>query len=147
MMILLAVIAVAAIAVAVWAITSRDHGSSPPTEQTSTEEASTPEPLTDTIALPQFAWLNLKADTTEQTLTFDNPSQNFAAFRVSIVLDGETLWESELLRPGDTSAPVVLSRSLSAGEYEASLVYTCFTNDEAQSPLNGANSPILLKVK
>ena len=116
-------------------------------DQTSPQSAAPQEKLTDTIALPQFAWIDLQADATEQSMTFDNPSQNFAAFRVSIVLDGETLWESETLRPGDTSAPVVLSRPLAKGEYEAHLVYTCFTNDEAERPLNGADSPILLKVK
>ncbi len=115
--------------------------------QPSSQSAAPQEKLTNTIALPQFAWIDLQADRTEQSNTFDNPPQNFAAFRVSIVLDGETLWESETLRPGDTSAPVVLSRPLAKGEYEAHLVYTCFTNDEAESPLNGADSPILLKVK
>lgn len=79
-------------------------------------EPKTPEPLTDQIALPQFAWINLAADTTQQKQTFENPSQNFAQFQVSLVLDGETLWESELLKPGETSAPVVLTRPLEAGD-------------------------------
>ena len=107
----------------------------------------TEEPLTDSIALPQFAWLNLKADTTEQTLTFDNPYYNFAHFRVSLVLDGETLWESALLAPGETSQPVELTRPLPAGEYEIELCYACFADAEGTSPLNGAASPVKLLVE
>ena len=148
-MVMLVIIAAVAIIVAILAVTSRDRTREPvqTAAHVSVQETTTePETLTDRIALPQFAWLDLKADVTEQSLTFDNPAQNYAAFRVAIVLDGETLWESETLRPGDTSASVVLSRPLAAGDYEANLVYTCFTNDEAQNPLNGADSPITLKV-
>ena len=156
-MIVFAVIALLAIAVAVWALVtmsrSAEQSAAESTPAAQAASAPTPEPtpaptpLTSQIALPQFAWINLAADSPKQTQTFQNPAQNFAQFRVSIVLDGETLWESELLKPGETSAPVVLSRPLEAGEYEANLVYTCFTNDETVRPLNGANSPITLKVQ
>ncbi len=147
MLIVFAVIAVVAVIVAVWAIATRNDGP-PGNEAQSPEETMEPiEKLTDTIALPQFAWLYLKADTIEQTLTFDNPPQNYVQLRVSIVLDDETLWESELLKPGESSGPVVLTRPLKTGEYGANLVYTCFTNDEEMNSLNGANSPITLKVQ
>ena len=105
------------------------------------------ERLTDRIALPQFAYLNLAADTTAQTLTFDNPSINYAYFRVSLVMDGETLWESELLAPGKTSKPVKLSRPLQAGEYDVTLCYACFADKREKEPLNGAASPMKLKVE
>ena len=147
LLIVLAVIAILAILVAVWAIRTRNENAPPMQDSELSETTAEPvEPLTNQIALPQFAWIYLAADTTQQTQTFQNPPQNFAQFRVSIVLDGDTLWESELLKPGETSAPVVLSRPLEAGEYEANLVYVCFTDDDSMSQLNGANSPITLKV-
>ena len=144
LLILLALIALCAVLVAIWALSTRNREKPAEGAEANAEPV---EKLTETIALPQFPFLNLIADTREQTLTFDNPSQNFAAFRVSIALDGETLWESEALSPGETSASVILSRALAPGEYQANLIYTCFTDDDAQSPLNGANSPIILKVK
>ena len=144
-MIVLVIIAVAAIAVAVWALTTRP-AAAPQQPRLTPKPTPTEEPLTNTIALPQFAWLNLNADTTEQTLTFDNPQRNFAHFRVSLVLDGETLWESELLAPGETSKPVTLSRPLAAGEYQIELCYACFADAEGTSPLNGARSPVRLVV-
>ena len=146
----LAVIAAAAVIVAVWAVMTRNRPGADARETethgTTIVTAPTVPTLTDQIALPQFAWISLAANETRQTYTFSNPPQNFAQFRVSLVLDGETLWESEPLKPGETSEPVVLSRPLEPGEYEARLVYVCYTNDGAMSPLNGADSPVTLKV-
>ena len=144
LIVILIFVTLLSVSVAVWAVISKGNSQLPLTTSAQTNE--NPEKLTDSIALPQFAWLTFTARTKKQTLTFTNPEQNFARFRVSIVLDGETLWQSELLRPGETSEAVVLSRALSTGEYEARLVYECFTNDEAQNPLNGADSPVTLKV-
>ena len=146
LIIVLIIVAVAAIALAVWALSTR-QAAEPEKPLLTPKPTPTEEPLTKTIALPQFAWLNLKADTTEQTLTFDNPQRNFAHFRVSLVLDGETLWESELLAPGETSKPVVLSKPLAAGEYQVELCYACFADAEGTSPLNGARSPVRLVVE
>lgn len=150
LLIVFAVIAIVSALVAVWAVSTRNHDAPAGNEIQSTGETTEPvEKLTDTIDIPQFGWLNLKADTTEQTLTFDNPPQNFAQFRISILLDdGTVLWNSELVPPGETSAPVTLLQPLSAGEYEnAILKYECFRMDEAQTPLNGAENRLTLKVK
>ena len=145
--VILSVITLISVIAAVWALFFRScHAPAAASGTNVAGEAEQPEKMTDSIALPQFAWLTFASDVREQTLTFTNPERNFACFRVSIVLDGETLWQSELLKPGEMSGQVVLSRALSAGEYEARLVYECFTDDEAQNPLNGADSPITLKV-
>ena len=146
LIVVLIVVAVAAIALAAWALSTR-QAAEPEKPLLTPKPTPTEEPLTNTIALPQFAWLNLNADTTEQTLTFDNPQRNFAHFRVSLVLDGETLWESEMLAPGETSKPVTLSKPLAAGEYQVELCYACFADAEGTSPLNGARSPIRLVVE
>ena len=149
--IILAVIAIAAVAVAIWAVMGRKsvaQESESETQATGFESSEeTEEKLTDTIALPQFAWLDLVADTTNQTLTFDNPARNFAFFRVRLVLDDDTLWESDLLAPGETSEPMMLNKPLKKGEYEAHLVYTCYSDREEQNALNGADSPITVKVE
>ena len=156
-MIVLIIVAAAAIAVAVWALSTRSAAPAPAPRLTP-KPTPTEEPLTKTIALPQFAWLNtialpqfawlyMEAGKTEQSLTFDNPQRNFAHFRVSLVLDGETLWESEMLAPGETSKPVTLSRPLAAGEYQIELCYACFADAEGTSPLNGARSPVRLVVE
>ena len=85
-MIVLIIVAAAAIAVAVWALSTRSAAPAPAPRLTP-KPTPTEEPLTKTIALPQFAWLNLKADTTEQTLTFDNAGDAFQAPRGGRVSD------------------------------------------------------------
>lgn len=154
----LVVVAVAACVIAVWAVKTMKEMSQnaaalaeTAAQPTATAEPTpvpepTPTPLTDTIALPQMAWINLDADKTEQAKTFTNPAENFAQFRVTIFMDGEILWQSRFLKPGETSEPMVLAHTLSPGEYDANLIYECVTNDDTNTPLNGANSPIQLKV-
>lgn len=149
--ILLAVVAVAAIGVAVWALLSRNTADS----KRDVVEVTTADGKTETVAvlenridLPQFAWLNLTADSQEQELTFQNPPQNFAYIRVSILLPDKTvLWTSEIIPPGGTSEKVVLSKALAAGTYQkAILKYECFQDAEGETPLNGAENTLDLKV-
>ena len=62
--------------------------------------------------------------------------------------DGTLLWVSDLIAPGESSAPIVLSTPLAAGEYKnAVLKYECFRMDEALTPLNGATANLTIKVK
>jgi len=158
--IILAITSVFAISVAILALSSKntndntnmniqDSSQDESIEASDVDESlETVEVLTDTIDLPQFAWLNLKADIKEQDLTFKNPPQNFANIRVSIMLSDRTvLWTSEIIPPGKTSEKVVLSQALSAGDYKGSILkYECFQNDEALTPLNGAENTLILKV-
>lgn len=151
LLVVFAAIAAVSVGVAIWAVSSNNvtqgntdvPGSEGPESSLASEPA---EPLTDQIALPQFAWLYLVAGQTEQELTFTNPEQNFAWLKVSLLLDGKTLWESALLKPGETSEAVMLSRPLDVGNYEAHLTYSCYADGGGQSPLNGADSPVTLKV-
>lgn len=158
--IILAIISVISVAVAIWALTSKStNGNANMDKHDSTQDESikasdvdesseTVDVLTDTIDLPQFAWINLKADSKEQDLTFKNPPQNFANIRVTIMLSDRTvLWTSKIISPGKSSEKVVLSHALSAGDYNNSILkYECFQNDEALTPLNGAENTLILKV-
>lgn len=146
--VLLLFVVIAAVAVIAASILLRDTSGQPVDTAQEQQAEEAPEKLTDTIAIPQFGWLNLTADSREQMLTFQNPEQNFCWFRISLLLeDGTVLWTSELIAPGEESAPVVLSMPLAAGEYEnAVLKYECFRMDEEQTPLNGAEGRLTLKV-
>jgi len=107
------------------------------------------EKLTDSIDLPGYTELTLKAGTMEQEIAFQNPEQNFCYIQPSLWLaDGTLLWRGQLIAPGDVGDAIILSRPLAAGEYpDAVLRYDCFALDEEKSPLNGATTQLVLNVQ
>lgn len=147
LLILLAVVTVASLVVAIWAVSTRNSPAKNPLLQEETKEPV--EKLTDSIDLPGYEWIPLASGKLEQEQTFPNPPQNFCWIRVSLLLeDGTNLWTSELIAPGESSAPVVLSQALEPGEYKnAILKYECFRMDDDLSPLNGGEVKLTLKVK
>ena len=103
----------------------------------------------DSIAIPGYEMLELKANSKEQSLCMPNPPQNCCYFQISLHLeDGTLLWQSELIEPGKTSKPIVLSKALNKGMYpNAVLRYSCYSQDENLSPLNGAETKLTLWAK
>ena len=100
---------------------------------------------TDTIDIPGFEAINLKAGTTEQSVNLYNPEQNTCYFKMSLILaDGTVLWESDLVALGKAIYDLTLTEALDAGEY--ALKYECFAMDEAQTPLNGSEIKLTLHV-
>lgn len=103
---------------------------------------------TDTIDIPGFDVMNLKAGTTEQSVNLYNPEENTCYFRMSLLLaDGTILWQSGLVEPGKAIYEITMNQALTAGEYEnATLKYECFAMDEEQTPLNGSEIKLTLHV-
>lgn len=103
----------------------------------------------DSIAIPGYEMLELKASSKEQSLCMPNPPQNCCYFQIALYLeDGTFLWQSELIEPGTTSKPIVLSKALDKGMYpNAILRYSCYRMDEDLTPLNGAETKLTLWVK
>ncbi len=102
----------------------------------------------DSIAIPGYEGITLTADKKKQTIAFSNPARNTCLFVISLRLeDGTLLWESDEIRPGEKSDPVVLKQALPAGTYpNATLEYACFTDDENRTALNGATTKLTLRV-
>ena len=107
------------------------------------------EELTDSIDLPGYTDLTLKAGAAEQEIAFQNPEQNFCYIQPSLWLaDGTLLWRGQLIAPGDVGNTVTLVHPLAAGEYkDAVLRYDCFRMDEEKTPLNGATGNLTLIVQ
>lgn len=103
---------------------------------------------TDTIDIPGFDVMNLKAGTEEQSVNLYNPEQNTCYFQMSLLLpDGTQLWKSGLIEPGKAVYEITLNQTLAAGEYEdATLKYECFAMNEEQTPLNGSEIKLTLNV-
>lgn len=107
------------------------------------------EKQTDSIAIPGYEGISLKANSKEQEIGFPNPAQNTCYFQISLMLeDGTLLWRSELVAPGEISDPITLEEPLEAGVYpNALLKFDCYTMDGAMRALNGAATKMTLHVK
>lgn len=101
------------------------------------------------VAIPGYELLELRANRKKQILCLPNPEHNMCYFQISLYLeDGTLLWQSELIEPGKTSKPIVLTKTLEKGTYSnAVLRYTCSQMDENRTPLNGAETKVTLWVK
>jgi len=102
----------------------------------------------NSIAIPGYEGLTLKADTKKQEISLKNPAENNCYFVITLYLeDGTELWKSDYIKSGDISKPIKLNRKLSAGNYSAKLKYDCFALNKEKTPLNGAEIKLTLRVK
>lgn len=146
----LGVVVAAVIALLLFLILKRCSGAMPPNaDNTAINNSATVEKNPDSIAIPGYEMLELKAGSKEQSLCMPNPPQNCCYFQICLFLeDGTLLWQSELIEPGTNSKPMVLSKTLEKGMYpNAILRYSCYRMDESLAPLNGAETKLALWVK
>lgn len=100
------------------------------------------------IQIPGYSTAEMKAGDTSLHLSIGNPEGNSCGFFATLLLsDGTVLYKSELLKPGFGLEDIPLSKSLESGEYDAVVCYECVTLDEANEPLNAAESEFKLIVK
>lgn len=105
------------------------------------------ENTTKAIAIPGYEVIPLKADQNEQSVTLYNPAANDCYFVVSLLLNEEELFTSELMAPGEELRNINLSQPLAAGVYyDARLKYQSFDLDN-MTELNGAEVVTILEVK
>ena len=100
------------------------------------------------ISIPGFSRLSFKAGQTAQNVAFYNPEGNTCAFEISIILpSGKEIFHSGRLLPGEKLEQIEIDAALPAAIYEATtLRYSCFSLDEAERELNGADTSGILEV-
>ncbi len=145
---LVSVICLAIVALAFVIIHSFNNGTSPSQDDGIPTEKIHVQKNPDSIAIPGYEVLEFDADKKIQTLRLSNPPQNVCYFQISLCLEDNTLlWKSELIEPGETSDPILLTQVLERGTYtNAVLKYDCFKMD-GKTPLNGAETKLTLWVK
>ena len=142
---ILLILILAAIGLGVWFFLLNNDTSTDFSEPAASAET---EKTEDTIAIPGYEGLTLKADTKKQELSLKNPETNTCYFVITLYLeDGTELWKSEMIKAGDVSKPIKLNQELSAGNYPAKLKYECYRMDKEKTPLNGAEMKLTLRVK
>ena len=102
------------------------------------EESSETKPGT---RIPGYSTAEMKEGDTTLTLSIGNPKANSVGFFATLKLqNGDVLYESELLEPGQGLTEIPLTHTLSKGTYDAAVVYKCVLLDEENTPLNAAES-------
>ena len=98
------------------------------------------------ISIPGYERLDLKAGKRKQSVDFYNPDENTCFFRISLVLNEDTLWTSDYIEPGEHVKSIELSKELDSGDYPATLKYECFRLTD-KTPLNGSDIELTLTVR
>lgn len=121
----------------------------PPTEDQSEEIApavETTQVNSDSISIPGYEVIHLKADQKEQSVFLYNPARNQCYFTVALLVDGVELFRTERLEPGAELSTVTMKQKIPAGTYEnAKLRYSCF-DLKTMKELNGADVMLRLEV-
>lgn len=108
------------------------------------EESSDTKPGTQ---IPGYSTAEMKEGDTTLTLSIGNPKANTVGFFATLKLqNGDVLYESELLEPGQGLTEIPLTHTLSKGTYDAAVVYKCVLLDDENTPLNAAESVFKLIV-
>ncbi|MBR2454533.1 MAG: hypothetical protein IKB36_00600 [Clostridia bacterium] len=117
------------------------------TETSTTEKESTTNINSSSTAIPGYEVIYLKADTKQQNIALENPSQNRCYFKITLLLeDGTVLWKSDLIKPGKKSEAIYLTQEMQRGNYKAILKYECYSMDGKMKPMNGAETKLSLRV-
>ena len=81
---------------------------------------------TSSIAIPGWEYINLKADSIDQCVNFRNPPENSCLFKMTLFVDDNEVWASELTKPGYGFYDIQLSQSYPAGEHGGKLIIQCY---------------------
>lgn len=92
------------------------------------------------MKIPGYQELIIAADSLNAQIPLINPEGNRCYFMYELVIDGqeEPLYTSKLIEPGKAVTDLSLTRSLSAGEYSATLKVIPYAMDR-KTKLNSAN--------
>ena len=100
------------------------------------------------IKIPGYPSITLPKDQQTVHVALLNPEGNPCYFTFTLVLkeNGEVLYQSKLVPPGQAITEITMSKALAAGEYAATIQITT-TSLVDGSAMNGANVETILIVK
>ena len=92
------------------------------------------------IQIPGYESIVIPAGSRNALVELTNPEENDVYFEISFYLPEteETIYTSDLIRPGQSIYEITLDKEMEAGEYPLTVRYATYTADEAMEPRNGA---------
>lgn len=103
----------------------------------------------DRISVPGYGQLSMKKEAQEIYVALINPEGNPCYFRYRMVLrdTNETLYESDLIKPGMAVTNVKINQKLKEGTYDITLLIDTASLDDYKQELNGGAVETTLVVK
>lgn len=98
------------------------------------------------IEIPGFDSLVFKADQITQKVNLYNPENNTCYMVITLMVEDDILWKSELIEPNSGFYEIDLNHALSAGNYTGTILYDCYSSKDL-SALNGSSFQFKLQVK
>lgn len=101
----------------------------------------------DTVKVPGYKTLYIEAGQKQVEVPFNNPQENNCYFIISMIVDGQKMYESKLLSPGSSLDSITLTSALDEGTYDATLNYKLYTYDENRTFIDKADVDFKLYVE
>lgn len=93
------------------------------------------------IKIPGYTTIYVTAGSQDVSVDLENPEENNVYFEISFVITdtGEEIYKSKYISPGQHLYDITLNRALEAGEYDLTVHYATYAQDEEYTPRNGAD--------
>ncbi len=115
------------------------NGDEPQSGQTAAEDTCTEEDIPDGIQIPGYPQLTADHESGVIQVYFENPKGNPCYFQIDLILEetGETVYQSEMFKPGTGIETPKLDTIPAPGVYKATIVYTTQSLSD-NTAMNGA---------
>lgn len=100
----------------------------------------------DRISIPCFDGLVFKTNQTTQKVNIHNPETNTCYMVISLIVEDETIWKSEMIAPNKGFYEIELNHPLDSGTYNAYLLVECYDMVNG-NPMNNGLSEFTLYVQ
>lgn len=77
----------------------------------------------DELVVPAFSQLSFKAGEKKQIVMLSNPARNDADMYITLSIDGNEIYKSGLIKPGECIKEIELDKSLYIGTYNCTVFY------------------------
>lgn len=90
------------------------------------------------VSILCYDTLTFMANQKMQKVNLYNPKSNKCSFIVTLIVDQDTLFKSEMIAPNSGIYEIELSKELTAGQYSGCFIYEYFSTTDL-SPMNGGS--------
>lgn len=123
-----------------------DPGATDYTGEQSNPQKDKANPSARQTQIPGYGSIKIDSETKKLNVALHNPAGNPCFFVIHLIVEGQEIYKTKMIPPGQAIYNAVIETSLGKGSYEAVLQYECFHVDSL-APLNGADVNVILNIE